>query len=136
MANAELELEIHLMDDSIPGISSIIDNDVDFAISKIRCFLDKCLEVCGVEHIARYIYCRTTGFIDLARYVCSFSCGDVSVIRNIILDGRDANITGINIRNHDFRTLIREQSRCLRTNALPGASDNGYLAIEHALWIV
>jgi hypothetical protein len=42
----------HLVDNAIPGIASIVDNDVDFATSELSSLGDECLDVGIVEHVA------------------------------------------------------------------------------------
>lgn len=43
------------------------------------------------------------------------------------MDQWKGSLTGINIRHHNLRALIREQLRCLGANALPGPGDDGDL---------
>lgn len=39
------------MNDSVPGETSIVDNNVDFATTKLGCALDKLLNVVAVQHV-------------------------------------------------------------------------------------
>lgn len=45
-------------------------------------------------------------------------------------------LTAIDIAHNNLSTFVREQSRCLGSNALSGAGDDGCLAVEHALGVV
>lgn len=45
-------------------------------------------------------------------------------------------LTAIDIGYNDVGTLVRKQSRCFSSNALPGACDDGSLAGKHATGVV
>jgi hypothetical protein len=42
----------HLVDDAVPCVAGIVDDDVDLAVAKVGRFLDERLDVGVVEHIA------------------------------------------------------------------------------------
>lgn len=39
------------MNDTIPGVAGIIHNNMDLAIAKLSCLLDKLVDVLIVEHV-------------------------------------------------------------------------------------
>ena len=47
----------HLVDDAVPCVARIVDNDVDLASAKLGRLGDQCLDVGVVEHVACYCYC-------------------------------------------------------------------------------
>jgi hypothetical protein len=45
-------LVCHLVDDAVPCVARVVDNDVDLAVAKLRCLLNQGLDVCIVEDVA------------------------------------------------------------------------------------
>lgn len=45
-------------------------------------------------------------------------------------------LTGVNVRDHDFRALLREKTSCLSADALSTAGDDRSLPSKHATGIV
>lgn len=71
----------HLMDYRVPCKASIVDNDMNLAISKICCFLNQLLNICLIEHISRNCNCAKTLLIDGLSNLFSLLCkyGMVSI---------------------------------------------------------
>lgn len=58
----------YLVNDTIPGEASVVDDDVNLAIAKFCRLLHQLLDVCVVQHITRDMSCRPTFCIDLLCY--------------------------------------------------------------------
>jgi hypothetical protein len=57
------------------------------------------------------------------------------MVLEVVMYGK-GELTAIDIAHNDLSTFIREQSGCFGSNALSRASDDGCLAVEHALGVV
>jgi len=64
----------NLMDDTVPGISSIVDNDVDLAVAKLCGFLNQLVDVVIVEHISRNSNCLAARLVDFIYYILGLLC--------------------------------------------------------------
>lgn len=63
----------HLVDDTVPCIASVVDNDVDLAVAKFGGFLDESLDVVVVENITADCNGLAATLLDLLDYaVCLF----------------------------------------------------------------
>ena len=62
------------MDDAVPSISSIVDNDVDLAVAKLCCLLDQLVDVVIVEHISRNGNCPAARLVDFIYYILGLLC--------------------------------------------------------------
>jgi hypothetical protein len=88
-----------LMNDTIPSVPSVVDDDVDLAIAELRCFLDEHGEVCWICDIARD--------------------GDGTVRRGRIdLFGHAVGFGRVDVADHDFGALVGEEARAFGADAL------------------
>jgi hypothetical protein len=62
----------HLVDDAIPRVACVVDDDVDFAITEGGGFLDEGCDVRRGEHVAGDSEGRTTGGDDGVCYFVGF----------------------------------------------------------------
>ena len=92
------------MDDTIPGITGIVDNDMNLSISKLCRLLDQNGEEVGVGDIASNGNSSTGG-------------GVVDRLGNAVGFG------GVDISHHNFGTLVGEESGGLGADTLTGAGD-------------
>jgi hypothetical protein len=51
VCEGELEFVANLVDDTVPGKSSIVNNDMDLSVSKFSCLLYHSLQVCAVLNV-------------------------------------------------------------------------------------
>lgn len=70
----------HFMDDSIPGESSIVHNDMNLASSELCRSLDQRIDVGGIKHITRYCNGFAAGIVDTFGYCLGLR--DVDVLNN------------------------------------------------------
>jgi hypothetical protein len=61
----------YLVDHAVPCVTSIVDNNMNLAVSELRCLLDQFLNILVIEHIACYSYGAAAGFVDL---LCCIFC--------------------------------------------------------------
>jgi hypothetical protein len=67
---------MYLVDNAIPCVASIVDDDVDFAIAELGSLLYELGEVCIVEHVTSNSDCATTSLVDL---LCGVRCLGYSI---------------------------------------------------------
>jgi hypothetical protein len=93
-----------LVDDAVPRVPGVVDDDMDLAIAKLRSLGHQHGEVVGVCHVTR----------DRDRPP-----------RRSVVDGFGYRIgfCAIHVADDDFGALVREQSGGFLANALPGACD-------------
>ena len=64
------EMLTDLVDHAVPCVTSIVNNNMNLPVSKLRCLLDQFLNILIIEHIAYYSYSATTGFVDILCRIC------------------------------------------------------------------
>jgi len=64
------------MNNSIPGESGIVHDDVDFPISKFCRLLDKFVYVLVIEHVAGNCKCTTAMLVDVLSNGLRLVCGN------------------------------------------------------------
>lgn len=64
---------MYLMDHTVPSEAGVVDYDVDVALSKLCCFLNKLVDVRGVENVSRNCSCLAPCFVDCICYGLSFA---------------------------------------------------------------
>ena len=65
------EVLTDLVDHAVPCVTSIVNNNMNLPVSKLRCLLDQFLNILIIEHIAYYSYSAAAGFVDL---LCRIFC--------------------------------------------------------------
>jgi hypothetical protein len=64
----------HLVNDTVPCITRIVDDDVDLAVAKLRSLLDERLDVSIVEDVAGYRDGAAAVLLDLVDYGLCLLC--------------------------------------------------------------
>ena len=143
------------MNHAVPGVASVVDDDVDFTVAEICGLLDERLKILVVEHVARGGNGFPATLVDsIGNILCLFYFA-ITISREFLKDFpiksissmRDSHrchvqkepskiLTSINIAHNHLRPLIRKQPRRLSANALPRASDNRHLPVQHSLGVV
>jgi hypothetical protein len=62
----------HLVDDAVPSVARVVDDDVDFAIAEGGGFLDEGCDVRGGEHVAGDGEGGSAGGVDCVGDFCGF----------------------------------------------------------------
>ena len=62
------------MDDAVPGVSCVVDEDVDLAVAEVSGALDKSLDVVGAEDVACYGNCLAAGLVDAVGDIAGLLC--------------------------------------------------------------
>jgi hypothetical protein len=102
----------HLVDDTVPCVAGVVDDDVDLTAAKLRRLRDQLVDVLLFQQVTRHSEGLAAGGVDA---VC-----------------RGARLFGVNVGHDDFGALLGEQPRALGADALRGAGDDGHLAGQQA----
>ena len=105
-----------LVNDAVPRVAGIVDNDVDLAVAKLGGATDQRGNVVAVQHIT--------------------SDGDGLATRRGDSVGDGLALAGVNVGDNHLGAFFGEETGGLGADALTAASDDGDLAGEHALRVV
>ena len=91
---------IYLVNHTVPGEASVVNDDVDLAISKLRSLCNQVLDVVVVQDIARNSDGTAAGFVDVLCDICclGFTCcqypfDDDAATRRVLPASISATIT-------------------------------------------
>lgn len=71
------------MDDAVPGVSGVVDNDVNLAVAELSSLLDKLVDVLVVQHVARHGSCAAAILVDLLCNRLRFLCEAISLEQHV-----------------------------------------------------
>lgn len=54
MTKCVYAVSFHLVNDAVPSVAGIVDDDVQFTFAEFCSFLDECVEVDVVQHVSRH----------------------------------------------------------------------------------
>ena len=110
-------MRANLVDDAVPCEARVVDDDVDLAVAEFRRFLDECVDVRAVKHVARYGDGTAAGLVDLLGYCFRFLCGGATAVSDTcparlwsmsVRTWEEILLTGIYILHDDFGTFVCE----------------------------
>lgn len=126
---------------------------MNFTTPKLCSLLHQILDVLVVQDIAWDVDGLAAALVDLIGYRLALLYATQSVPASTPLASSSSSsppplppssridvsclpLTAIDIGYNDVGTLVRKQSRCFSSDALPGACDDGSLAGKHATGVV
>lgn len=127
------------MDDTVPGVPGVVDDDVNLATAEGRGLLDEAGDVGLVHDVAGNGQGAAAVGVDLRGDLGRLGCDpDPSAASSLHAHTHTADeaLTGIDVGDDDVGTLVGEEAGGLSADALAGASDDGRLASEETLGVV
>ncbi|KAJ3474285.1 hypothetical protein NLG97_g9913 [Lecanicillium saksenae] len=119
----------HLVDDAVPGVAGVVDDDVDLAVAKLGGLVDEQLDVGLVEDVAGHadgLAARLVNGLGDGRALLWHRAAARAVMK----------LTGINVRHDNLGALIGKQASRLGADSLAAAGDDGDLPGKEALGVV
>lgn len=132
----------NLVENTVPGETCIVDNDVDLAIAELGRALDQLVDICVVQQVAGHGQRTSARLVDL---LCDllrlFWSAASAIVPHLVLSPLSSSnlinvLTGIDVADDHLCTFISKEPRCFGTNPLRGARDDGDLAGKQALGVV
>lgn len=102
------------MDHAVPGVTCVVNDDVDLAVAEVCGLLDEGFEVFVVEHVSWRSDCLTTALLDGVYDALCFRCVPCQIRFLCCMPAWTANcldvklLTTIDIAHDDLGTFIGE----------------------------